>query len=88
LAWGIEWSDGAIKDLKSLDPKSVRRIRDFLVQRVAALGTPRHVGEPLVGNFKGFWRYRVGSYRVVCRLEDDRLVVFVVTIGHRRDVYR
>jgi mRNA interferase RelE/StbE len=57
-------------------------------QRIAANGDPRRLGQPLTGDRRGFWRYRVGDYRIVAAIEDDRFVVLVVTVGHRREVYR
>ena len=65
-----------------------RRIRDYLERRVAVLDDPRELGEPLKGNFAGLWRYRVGDYRVIAQIQDDRLVVLVVRVGHRREIYR
>lgn len=64
-----------------------RRILSYLEERIAQAENPRDFGEGLTSSFAGLWRYRVGDYRIVCRIEDDRLVVFVVRIGHRRDVY-
>lgn len=49
---------------------------------------PRAPGKALTGRFSGLWRYRVGDYRIICKIEDDRLVVLVVEVGHRRDIYR
>jgi mRNA-degrading endonuclease RelE of RelBE toxin-antitoxin system len=57
-------------------------------RRIAGSGDPRRLGQPLTGDRHGFWRYRVGDYRIVAAIEDDRLVVLVVTVGHRREVYR
>jgi mRNA interferase RelE/StbE len=59
-----------------------RRVLAFLRTRIA------DSDEPLTGDRRGFWRYRVGDYRIVAAIEDDRLVVLVVTVGHRREVYR
>lgn len=88
MAWTIEWSDRALKNLRGLDRQQARRLRDFLRDRVAPAQDPRHLGDPLTGPLSGFWRYRVGSYRLLCRIEDDRFLVLVVEIGHRREVYR
>jgi mRNA interferase RelE/StbE len=57
-------------------------------QRVAGLDDPRQLGEPLKGQWASLWRYRVGDYRVVCELRDQELVILVVRLGHRKDVYR
>jgi mRNA interferase RelE/StbE len=55
---------------------------------VIALGDPRQLGKPLRGEHGELWSYRVGSYRIICILEHERLVVVVVSVGHRRDLYR
>ena len=66
-----------------------RRIRQFLSERVANLDNPRQIGGPLEGaHFAGLWRYRVGDYRILVDIQDGRLVVLLVGIGHRGEVYR
>lgn len=78
----------ALKVLKQLDPPLARRILAFLQQRLAPLDDPRSLGAALQGSrFAGLWRYRVGDYRIIARLQDDTLHILVVHIGHRRDVY-
>jgi mRNA interferase RelE/StbE len=89
LAWTISLDEGAKKDLGKLDRQIARRIRDFLFERVAPLENPRSIGEALKGSKLGdFWRYRVGDYRLLCRIEDAVFLILVVEIGHRREVYR
>lgn len=66
-----------------------KRIITFLETRIATLEDPRQTGKALQGSTLGkLWRYRVGDYRIICELQDQRLVVLVVEIGHRREVYR
>jgi mRNA interferase RelE/StbE len=65
-----------------------RRVLSYLRTRIAGSGDPRRFGQPLTGDLQGFWRYRVGDYRIVAEIEDNRFVVLVVTVGHRREVYR
>ena len=61
----------------------------FLLERLANLENPRSLGEALQGRHLGeFWRYRVGDYRIVCKIQDDHLVILVIKVGHRREVYR
>ena len=87
--WTIELSDAARKDIKKLGQSEAKRIRSFLRDRVAASSNPRQLGLALTGSkLGGLWRYRVGDYRIVCELQDNRLVVLVIEIGHRREVYR
>ena len=88
MAWRIELSPVADKQLDKLDRQAAIRILQFLETRIGALDDPRQLGSPLAGPMRGYWRYRVGDYRVICDLLDDVLVVLVIEIGHRREVYR
>ncbi|HEV2364154.1 MAG TPA: type II toxin-antitoxin system RelE/ParE family toxin [Caulobacteraceae bacterium] len=89
MAWTIEIEDHALRQLRKLGGAQAARIIDFLRERIAVLDDPRSAGQALRGSALGeFWRYRVGDYRLVCRIEDARLVVLVVALGHRREVYR
>lgn len=87
MAWRIEYLKSARKDVERLDRQVRHRIRDYLEQRVAALDDPRELGKPLKGQLATLWRYRVGSHRVICELRDHEVVVLVVRVGHRKDVY-
>lgn len=89
MAWAVEFDGSAAKELRKLDPASARRILAFLRERVAVLEDVRSIGEALRGDTLGeFWKYRLGDYRIVARIVDRRLVVIVVRVGHRREVYR
>jgi mRNA interferase RelE/StbE len=89
LAWSVEFDPAAAKELRKLDVQVARRILAFLRERVAPLDDPRSLGEALRGDALGeFWKYRLGDYRIVTRIVDSRLIVMVVRIGHRREVYR
>lgn len=88
MAWTVEFDERARKDLRRLDAIVQKSILRYLRQRIAAAADPRRLGKPLHGEFAGLWRYRVGDWRLVCRIEDRRLIVLVLTIGHRREVYR
>lgn len=82
----VSLSAVAKKQLKKLDTPIRKRIVNFLSE-VEKLDDPRSRGKSLVGNFSGFWRYRVGDYRLICRIQDAELMILVVEIGHRRKVY-
>jgi mRNA interferase RelE/StbE len=89
MAWTIELSLQAQKELDQLDPPIARRILAFLHERVATLEDPRSVGEALRGSRLGeFWRYRVGDYRLIAHIEDQAVTILVLTIGNRREVFR
>lgn len=89
MAWTIEIDPAAQKELRKLDVQIARGVVKFLFERVALLENPRSIGEALQGDKLGsFWKYRVGDYRIICSLEDHRLIVSVVRIGHRRETYK
>jgi mRNA interferase RelE/StbE len=89
LAWTISYTDTARKQLRKLDKQTARRLLDFMDERIAGAENPRDSGKALTGPVLGtFWRYRVGDYRIICEIQDGKLCVLVVEIGHRREVYR
>ncbi len=89
MAWKVELAPAAVRELDKLDPQMVRRILAFLHGRVAVLDDPRSVGEALKGSKLGeFWKYRVGDYRIISSIEDRALLILVLKIGNRRQVYR
>ena len=89
MAWRVEFDPDAVKDLKKLDQQVQVRILDFLRERLARLHNPRELGEALAGSKLGnYWKYRVGDWRIICDLQDQRIVVRVLRVGNRREVYR
>jgi len=87
-AWRIEFDRAAVRDLRRLGADAERRVLRYLRERIAGSADPRRFGHALIGDRKGLWRYRVGDYRIVADIEDDRFIVLVVAIGHRREAYR
>lgn len=87
MAWTIDVSEKAVRALRKMDKQAARRIRDELAE-IARLEDPRSRGKALVGNLAGLWRYRVGDYRIVCDIEDGVLVILVVDVAHRREIYK
>jgi mRNA interferase RelE/StbE len=85
--WRVEFDRDAARDLRKLGAVAERAILRYLRQRIATAENPRRFGKPLTADLKGLWRYRVGNYRIVAAIEDDRFVVLIVTVGHRREVY-
>jgi mRNA interferase RelE/StbE len=89
MAYSVELSESADRELGKLDAQQAKRILKFLHERVARLDDPRSIGEALHGSQLGeFWKYRVGDYRLISKIEDDRLVVLVLRVGHRKEIYR
>ena len=89
MAWNIELSLAAKKDLSKIGTAEAQRILKFLYQRVRLMENPRQTGKQLVGaSLSDLWRYRVGDYRILCRIEDQKKSILVVEIGHRREIYK
>lgn len=88
MAWSVEFKATAKRQLAKLDRQWQTAILDYLEDQIAPLDNPRSRGKPLISSHKGLWRYRVGSYRILCELRDKELVVLVVVVAHRRQVYR
>ena len=87
MLWRVEFSEKADKQLLALDKPIRERIRNF-VKNLQELPNPRMRGEPLTGNLSDFWKYRIGDYRLICRIGDNGFVVLVIKIGHRSEVYK
>lgn len=88
MAWTIEFHPDAAKEIKKLGRSEAARILRTLEQRIAPLPDPRALGAPLKGEHEGFWRWRIGDYRVIAHIEDQRVLILIVRIAHRREVYR
>jgi mRNA interferase RelE/StbE len=89
LACAIEFDPDAVKDLKKLDRQVQVRLLGFLRERVALLEDPRSIGEALAGARLGsYWKYRVGDWRIICDIQDRRIIVRVLRVGNRREIYR
>jgi mRNA interferase RelE/StbE len=88
MTWKIEIVPSAIKELDKLDQQVAKRILKFLHKRVASLKDPRSIGDALKGpRFGEYWRYRVGDYRIITKIEDNILLIIVLRVGHRRQIY-
>ena len=85
MTWQIEWDDRARKELRSLDSSIQKKIFRYLRER--ATDNPQNFGRSLVGDKSGLWRYRVEDHRIICRLEEHRLLVLVLAVGHRKEIY-
>ncbi|MDO4198675.1 MAG: type II toxin-antitoxin system RelE/ParE family toxin [Erysipelotrichaceae bacterium] len=84
----IETAPGFEKELKKLDHYTIRFIKAWIDKNLKNCTDPRIHGKALTGNLKGLWRYRIGDYRLICRIEDEKLVILALNIGHRKEIYR
>jgi mRNA interferase RelE/StbE len=85
--WTVEFDDRARRELRKLDLKIQQDILCYLRERVNGSADPRQFGKLLRMNLAGLWRYRIGDYRLICRIEEHRFVVLVLKVGHRRKIY-
>jgi mRNA interferase RelE/StbE len=88
LAWRIEITRTATKQIAKLDHRTQEVILKFLRERLSPTDNPRQWGRELQGEKRGLWRYRVGDYRLICDIQDERVTILVLELGHRKDVYR
>ena len=89
MAWTIEYTETARKQLRKLDRQIAKRILDFMDERVAVLDDPRTLGAALSGPQLGdFWKFRVGDYRIIAEIHDREVRIVVLRLGHRSDIYR
>ena len=88
MVWRIEFDSRAVKELSKFDRPIQRRILKALRDRIATLVDPRSIGEALRGEELGrFWKYLIGTYRVICDIRDEDIVILVIRIGDRKEVY-
>ena len=85
--WKVEFDSRARRELEKLGHPTARRILRFLSQRVSGADDPTQLGKALTGPYVGLWRYRVSDWRIIARVEKQRLVVLVLRVGHRREIY-
>jgi mRNA interferase RelE/StbE len=88
MTWAVTLKDSALKQLHKLDRTAAQQILAYLNEKIATSLDPRRFGKSLTGDKSGLWRYRVGDYRIICNILDAELVVVVIEVGHRSDVYR
>ncbi|WP_426228762.1 type II toxin-antitoxin system RelE family toxin [Pararhizobium sp. DWP3-4] len=88
MAWTIEITARARKSINNLDRQAAIRVLSFLSDRLAATDNPRQLGKQLTGPLKHYWSYRVGDYRLLCEIKDEKLIVLVLDVGNRREIYR
>ena len=88
MTWSVEWDERARRELRRLDRSVQRAILRYFSERIQTDDDPRRFGRALRHALGGLWRYRIGDHRVICHVEDERLVVLVLGVAHRREVYR
>ncbi len=87
MTWKVEWDDRARKELRKLDRQLQQEILRYLREKISTPEDPKRFGKPLSYNKHGLWRYRVQNARIICQIKDSHLLILVVKVGHRKDVY-
>ncbi len=88
MTYDLLYSKQAIKDLKKLDPYTKRLVKAWIEKNLLNCTNPRAHGKALTANRTGQWRYRIGDYRLICHIADDKLIILALNVGHRRIVYK
>jgi mRNA interferase RelE/StbE len=87
MSWAYRFDERALKELRKLGKQAQREIIAYLDERIAGKDDPRRFGKGLKADLAGLWRFRVGDYRILCQIKNGELLVLVVAVGHRRDIY-
>ncbi|MBZ4683880.1 MAG: mRNA interferase RelE/StbE [Fusobacteriaceae bacterium] len=87
MGYKVEFSDIALKKLKKMDKYQASLLMGYIKKNLVDCDDPRKIGKALVANHKGKWRYRVGDYRILALIEDEKILITVIDIGHRKDIY-
>lgn len=87
MTWTVEFDDAATKELRKLDRQVQQEILRYLRERIATDEDPHRFGKPLSRDLAGLWRYRIRNYRMICNIEDEKLIVLVFRVGHRKEIY-
>ncbi|TAL42626.1 MAG: type II toxin-antitoxin system RelE/ParE family toxin [Methylovulum sp.] len=87
MTWTIKFEEKAAKFLKSLNKPQKQQIEAF-INELHDTSNPRIKGKALQGRLSSYWCYRVGDYRLICQIKDGELVILVIEIGHRKNIYR
>ncbi len=88
MSWRVAYTEEAMKSLRKMDPSTRAMLLTWIRKRLDGCPDPRAFGKGLTANRSGQWRYRVGDWRILARIEDDRVVILILEIGHRSEVYR
>ena len=87
MSYKVEYIPQVVKTLEKMDKYTRRILVEWIEKHLVNSENPRIHGKPLAANRVGQWRYRVGDYRIVALIEDDKLVILVIVIGHRKEIY-
>lgn len=87
MKYAVEYSKQAVRELKKLDRPVAALILGWIEKNLVGCDDPRRHGKGLTSNRSGQWRYRVGDYRILADIQEDKVIILVLSVGHRREVY-
>ncbi|QDH21623.1 type II toxin-antitoxin system RelE family toxin [Saccharibacillus brassicae] len=87
MMYTVRFSDAALKKLKKIDRYQAALLIGWIEKNLVNCSDPRSLGKALVANHRGKWRYRIGDYRILALIEDEEIIITIIDIGHRRDIY-
>ena len=87
MSYKINFSETSLKQLRKLDNLSRKRILNYVSDVLTKIENPRILGKALKGDLKGLWRYRIGNFRIVCQIQDNSLLILILKIAHRKEIY-
>jgi len=87
MGYKIEFSEFALKTIKKLDSTARKQILKYISQVLLRVDDPHLLGKALTGNFGGFWRYRTGHFRIICKIYDEQMIVLILRVAHRKNAY-
>lgn len=88
MIYNIKFEKKALKQFSNLDKNIQIKIKKWIDKNLYKNNNPRFLGKSLKGNFSEYWRYRVGDYRIITKIKDDELLILVIEIGHRKEIYK
>ena len=88
MSYKIVFTKTFLKDAKILDRYTRELVHAWIRKNLNGIENPRSIGKALKGSMKGFWRYRIGDYRLICMIEDDQLLILALNVGHRKEIYK
>lgn len=88
MKFTVETTPRFDKELKKLDGSTQDLIKGWIKKNLEGTENPRQHGRDLKGNLKGLWRYRIGDYRVISHINDDKLIILALSVGHRKEIYK
>lgn len=87
MTFEVEFTEQAIKELKKMDKQDAALITGWIRKNLQGCSNPRQQGKALTANHSGEWRYRVGNYRLLAEIQDEKVIILILTIGHRSKIY-